>query len=283
VSSLKDLNYDTIQMELINILKQLNVEYVIGEDLTVRLKKYPNVLTYCFEIETVISQKPFEDILDTRLKLAKVLEPIDKTPNPNDERIPFLEALIRNYTIKYYRVEDKSSIKKIIYNLIFNINRFKSGFQERFAPNHIVKFTRIIRHYFNLIPERFNRMVNNGEITYESITGRTTYIHAGDLAYAIHNKYNKDHHRDNILIDKIRQIYGTIIIGNYREIKVEDKFELQPFNEYLKILEDEEIIKSTGPYTGSDCPETYNIFNLRQLRDFIEVYSLEEILVSLTY
>lgn len=283
VSSLKDLNYDTIQMELINILKRLNVEYVIGEDITLRLKKFPNILTYCFEIETVISQNSIEDILDKKLKSVKVIEPIDKTPNPNDERIPFLEALIRNYTIKYYKEEEnKCSIKNIIYNLILKINRYRPRFQEKFAPNHIVKFTSIIRYYFNLIPNRFNIKVENEEIIYEKINNRTPYIHAGDLAYAIHKKYNDDYQRDNILIDNVRQKYGTIIIGNYREIKVEDEFKKKPFNEYLALLIDEKIIKTTGPYTGSDCLEIYNITNLRRLRDFIEVYSLEEIIASLT-
>ncbi len=282
VSSLKDFSFDTIQKELIDILAHLNVEYAIGEDLSIRLKKHPNVLLCCFEIDTVLYPQPFENMLDKKLTSIENLEPIDKTPNPNDDKIPFLEALLRNYTIKYYIEEDKNSNNRIIENLISNINRFKSGFQDRFAPNHKVSYSRIIRKYFDLIPEVFKRRVNNGEISYERITGRTTYIHAGDLAYAIYNKYNKDHQRDNILIDKIRQVYGSIIGGSYREIKVEDNFRPDIFDEILRILDDEKIIKTTGPYTGSDCAETYNISNLRRLRDFIEVYSLEEIISPLT-
>lgn len=51
----------------------------------------------------------------------------------------------------------------------------------------------------------------------------------------------------------------------------------------LVILENYGIIKITGPYTGSDCKELYEICNLEQLQNFIQRYSLENFLKEVMY
>ena len=213
------------------------------------------------------------------------LDPIDITPRPDDEKIPILEVLIKNFTIKYYAEGYQSSINRVIAQLLDLINRYKPGYLERFAPNHSVAYQKIISYHFsnkygkNLFPDIFQKKIHNGEIIPEEVPKRDVFTHAGDLAYVIYKMYNKDFKEEHILIDDARKEYQHIIQEKHEFFR--EGYRANTFQNILSILEKSGIIKTTGPYTGSDCKEKYEIRSLGRLQDFIQKYSLENLLKTL--
>lgn len=235
------------------------------------------------EIYRILDEIEVEDIKWTESKINqfKTIENINTEPRPDDERIPILEALIKNFTIKYYKEGFQKKINNMISQLITIINRYRPGYLENFAPNGSVAHQKIISNQFkeygkNLFPNIFQKKINNGEITTEEIPRRNIFIHAGDLAYVIYSMYNKDLNKKAILIDDARKEYQHIIQGKHDYYR--ENYREKIFNEILDILNKYGIILSTGSYTGSDCKELYEICNFEQLQDFIVKYSLENLL-----
>lgn len=278
-NSIRDLNYDAIQNEFIDILKNLKVEYKTAPDIDIKLNAYQNVISQIFNIQKVIDEEYFKKIINDSL------EPIDITPRPDDEKIPILEILIKNFTIKYYAEGYQSSLNHIIYQLLEMINRYKPGYLERFAPNNSMAHEKIISYHFsnkygkNLFPQIFQKKIRNGEIIYENVPSRDIFTHAGDLAYAVYELVNKDKIKENILIDDVRKEYNHIIQGKHEFFR--EGYRANTFEIILSMLEKSGIIKTTGPYTGSDCIEKYEIRSFRRLQKFIEKFSLENLLKTL--
>jgi len=241
-------------------------------------------------------EKQAEEIHPTKLKLKwkrslrekerkyqkpiiqyEALEPINLKLTPYDERIPPLEFLIKNLTIEYYKEGFQKSISRTIYQLISIINRFRPDYLERFAPQHSVNHKRIISYYFdNINIQRFKEKIGKEEIVYIKLPSRYPLTHAGDLAYVIYEKYRKNMKENNILIDDARKDYQYTIQSKNNFFKENYKHNI--FENILAILERYGIIKISGPYTGSDCNETYNIYSLERLQNFIQKYSLQNLL-----
>jgi len=279
-TSLNDLKYEETQEDLIDILQKLKVDYKTESDIDNKLAVCKNVISQIFSVQKVIDEEHFK-----RLQREKP-EPIDLTPRPDDERIPILEGLIKNFTIQYYKEEYPSSINRIIYQLLDIINRYRPRYLEKFAPNHSVDHQKIISNYFsnrygkNLFPRIFKERINNEEITPEEVHKRDIVTHAGDLAYVVYEIYKEDFKKENLLINYARQKYENIIVAKHDFYK--KKYWPNIFQESLNILEDNGIIKTTGPYTGSNCLEKYEICcKLERLKDYIKKYSLENLLITL--
>ena len=193
--------------------------------------------------------------------------------------------MIKNFTIKYYAEGYQSSINRVIAQLLDMINRYKQGYLERFAPNHSVAHQKIISYHFsnkygkNLFPDIFQKKIHSGEIISEEVPGRDVFTHAGDLAYVVYKMYNKDFKEEHILIDDARKEYQHIIQGKHEFFR--EGYRANTFENILSILEKSGIIKTTGQYTGSDCKEKYEIRSLGRLQDFIQKYSLENLLKTL--
>ena len=280
--SIKDLNYEAIQNEFIDILKNLKVEYKVATDINLKLNIYQNVISQIFKVQKVIDEESFKKIINDKIQQKKSLEPIDITPRSDDAKIPILEVLIKNFTITYYAEGYQSSINHMIYQLIEMINRYKPGYLERFAPNHSVAYQRIISYHFskeygkNLFPQIFKNKIRDGEIVSENVPSRDIFTHAGDLAYAIYELFDKNKKKENVFIDDARKEYQHIIQGKHKFFR--ENYRHNTFETILSILENYDIIKTTGLYTGSDCKEKYDIRSLECLQNFIQKYSLESLL-----
>ncbi len=283
--SIGDLNYDKIEGDLIDILKTISVKYKTAPDISIKLNAQKDIIAHIFSIQKVIDEDSFRRILNDKIQQKNILEPIDITPRADDEKIPILEKLIMNFVIEYYAVGYPVFINDIIYQLLEIINRYKPGFLERFAPNASVAHQKIISHLFskkygkNLFPSIFQKKIEKGEIISEEIPERDIFTYAGDLAYAIYNLYNKDFRQKNILIDDARKKYQHIIQGKHNFYRVNYRSGI--FENILNILQKFDVIRFTGPYTGSNCKEMYEIYKIGRLRSFIQRYSLEKLISSL--
>ncbi len=250
------------------------------------------------EIDNIINKKKYtaETLLNmreahltknkyTQNDLKQVyLEPLDTKLGYNDKRIPLLEVSIKNLTIKYYSEDYPQSCNIIRLDLLNIINKYRPGYLERFATKNSLNQQDIINYHFtkygkNLFPQIFQKKIKNREVSIEKNVKRDIFIHAGDLAYGIYEKYNRDYLKNNIPIDHARIIYNNVIQGRHNYIAIE--FNHSIFNECLDILERNGIIKISGHWTGDDCKETYDIYNPERLQPFIEKFSLEVLLDSI--
>ena len=275
------ISYETVEEEEIILIKiSPSDEPVFHEDKVFYVRNGPETIK--------LERKNLAEYLLKRFgrdQPQKELKSIDMTLRPDDSKIAILEVLIKNFEIQYYAEGYQSSVNSMIYRLLEIINRYRPGYLERFAPNHNVSHQKIISHFFsskygkNLFPTIFQKKIRDGEITPEEVPSRDILTRAGDLAYAVYELFNNDGKKENVLIDDVRIEYNHIIQGKhefFREEYKEDKF-----NEASSILEENDIIKTTGPYNGSSCKETYNINNLERLNNFISKYSIEKLLGTL--
>ncbi len=278
--SIRDFKYELIKSDFTKVISQLKVEYKTAPDINLLLNNYIEVSSHFFREKKVIDEKPFRRILREEL-------PADITLSYNDKRIPILEAIIKNLTIKYYAEGCQQSIRFMVSQILGIINRFRPEYLDKFAPNKSISFQNIISYYFkeygpNFFVGKFRQKINNGEITYlKKFPPRDIYVHTGALAHTIYEMYNSDYKKENILIDNARKGYEHILKAKYSIFKYWEEINLDVINESLEILNNEGIIQTSGSWTGSDCIETYSIINQKKLRFFIRENSLEDLLSSL--
>ena len=284
--SIQDLIYSEIKDFLIDTLEKLNVKEIIKIDLDLALEKHEKIKSLFFKLDVVITEEPFKKILDSR-----EFEKIDTQPSIDDSRIPILEGLIKNLTIKYYSEQYPTEINHKLIRLISIIGDFKANYTEQFITNGSLSTEKIIKSYFgekhgpNLSIQftgktKFQHKIDNGEIFYEKITNRSLLNHAGDLAFLINEEYQNNFER-TISLDTLRQKYENLIQAKYINRSFREKYLLKRYQEILKILEEKKIINTSGLYTGSDCTEICKIRNPNKLQDFITKFSLEQLILNL--
>ena len=147
------------------------------------------------------------------------------------------------------------------------------GFKNRRIKKKVQGFIKVT------FDENLRKKISNGEIISEDVPSRDIFTHAGDLAFVVYKLYKKDFNQENILIDDARKEYQHIIQGKHEFFR--QNYRANIFENILLILVKFGIIKTTGPYMGSDCIEKYEIRSLGRLQNFIQKYSLENLLNTL--
>jgi hypothetical protein len=99
---LKALNWEEYGSELKNVLRSMKIEFLLKDNLTLRLKKFPHLIEMFFAVDTVTDIKVFEELLENRdrqsFEFEKSLTQVEKDlKEKNPELFGALEDVKKRY------------------------------------------------------------------------------------------------------------------------------------------------------------------------------------------